>query len=185
MHFVKALQQVRPVVGYGPNRRKEKPVAPFPPGRDALRLYLPHAIFLLIRMALRTGEIAEAAGVNVETVRYYERRGLIPEPPRDARGHRRYGGNDVRRLHFIKRAQKLGFSLDEVEVLLSLRARPDAPNAEVKAKTEAKIEATAAKIRDLQGIKATLEELSAACDGEGTTSECPILDALELPPKDE
>lgn len=132
---------------------------------------------------LSTGELAEQADVNIETVRYYERRGLLPEPPRNGAGHRRYEWEHVHRLRFIRRAQQLGFSLEEIDELLSLRAEPDVPNLEVKRRTGAKIEEVAEKIRDLKRIKATLEELYDACDGEGTTSECPILHAMEAPKK--
>ena len=127
---------------------------------------------------LSTGELADRAGVNKETLRYYERRSLLPEPPRNGVGHRRYGEEAVRRLRFINRAKQLGFSLGEIDILLSLRADPGASNHKVKRATEAKLEATRAKIRDLERIADTLEELAAACDGEGTTSECPILKAL-------
>ena len=130
---------------------------------------------------MTTSEVARRAQVNKQTVRYYERRGLLPEPPRNGAGHRQYDGGDVRRLHFIKRAQELGFSLDGIGELLSLRARPNAPNREVKRKTKAKLDETRSRLDDLERIEATLEELYEACDGEGTTSECPILDALEMP----
>ena len=130
---------------------------------------------------MKTGEVADRSGVSVQTVRYYERRGLLPEPPRDGHGHRNYDTDALRRLYFIKRAQELGFSLSGIGELLSLRAEPDAPNREVKRKTQEKLEETRARLEDLRGIESKLEELYAACDGEGTTSECPILDALEMP----
>ena len=130
---------------------------------------------------MTTGEVADASGVSVQTVRYYERRGLLPEPPRDGNGHRNYDADAVRRLYFIKRAQELGFSLSDIDELLSLRAEPDAPNRKVKRKTKAKLQETQRRLEDLRGIESKLEELYEACDGEGTTSECPILDALEMP----
>lgn len=129
---------------------------------------------------MTTGELAERAGVNTETVRYYERRGLLPEPPRNASGYRQYSAEDAARIHFIKRAQQLGFALEEVETLLALRADPEAhTRGAVKRKTQEKIEEVESKIRDLQRIKSTLEELASACDGAGTASECPILQAFE------
>lgn len=134
---------------------------------------------------MTTGEVADASDVSVQTVRYYERRDLLPEPPRDGNGHRNYEYEAVRRLYFIKRAQELGFSLDDIDELLSLRAEPDAPNREVKRKTQEKLQDTRRRLEDLRGIESKLEELYEACDGEGTTSECPILDALEMPASDE
>ena len=132
---------------------------------------------------LTTGEVAEQAGVNIQSVRYYERRGLLPEPPRTAAGYRQFDGEDVARIHFIKRAQELGFALREIEELLSLRADPEVDKGEVKRRAAAKIEEVKGKIRDLQRIECTLEELVAACSGEGSTRECPILQALEPSPE--
>lgn len=128
---------------------------------------------------LTTGEVAERAGVNIQTVRYYERRGLLPEPARLPSGYRAYDADYVARIHFIKRAQELGFSLSEIEELLSLRATPDESSREVRARTVAKITEIEEKIRDLHRMKTTLEHLAAACDGHGTTGDCPILHALE------
>lgn len=126
-----------------------------------------------------TGEVAEQAGVNVQTVRYYERRGLLPEPPRLGSGYRQFRPEDVSRIRFIKRAQELGFTLREIEELLDLRAEPGATSGQVKRATEEKIVEVEAKIRDLQRIRDTLAHLAEACDGHGTTQECPILEALE------
>lgn len=129
---------------------------------------------------MTTGEVAEQAGVGKQTLRYYEREGLLPEPSRDENGHRNYESDAVRRLYFIRRAKELGFSLGDIEELLSLRAKPGAPNREVKQKTQEKLEETRVRLDDLGRVEAKLEELYEACDGEGTTSECPILDALEM-----
>jgi MerR family mercuric resistance operon transcriptional regulator len=128
---------------------------------------------------LTTGEVADQAGVNLQTVRYYERRGLIPEPPRTAGGFRQYAPEVVARIRFVKRAQELGFTLDEIEGLLALRADAGADATEVKHLAEAKVIDIAAKIRDLERMKETLEALAAACSGEGTTRECSILHALD------
>ena len=128
--------------------------------------------------SLTTGQLAREAQVNVETVRYYERRGLIPEPPRLESGYRHYSQDIAARIGFIKRAQELGFSLKEVSELLSLRAGPDATCADVKSKAEAKLSSIEEKMRDLQRMKDALAELIAACGGPGPTGECPILDAL-------
>lgn len=129
---------------------------------------------------MTTGEVAGQAGVNLQTVRYYERRGLIPEPPRTAGGFRQYGPEAVARIRFVKRAQELGFTLDEIEELLDLRADMGADSAEVKRLAEAKAADIAAKIRDLERMKQTLDALAAACSGEGTTSNCSILQALDV-----
>lgn len=132
---------------------------------------------------LTTGEVADQAGVNLQTVRYYERRGLIAEPPRTAGGFRQYSPEAVARIRFVKRSQELGFTLDEIEELLALRADAGADAAEVKRLAEAKTTDIVAKIRDLQRMKETLEELAAACSGEGRTSDCSILQALDDPPR--
>jgi len=128
--------------------------------------------------ALKTGEVAERAGVNIQTVRFYERRGLLPEPPRLRSGYRQYDAEAVSRLRFIRRAQELGFTLDEIADLLSLHSRPDESAAEVKRRASGKIEEIAARIRDLERMKARLEAISAACDGHGSIHDCPILHAL-------
>jgi MerR family transcriptional regulator, copper efflux regulator len=127
---------------------------------------------------MRIGQVATAAGLGVETVRYYERRGLIPEPARSDAGYRLYPADTVRRLRFIVRAKTLGFTLQEVGELLSLRARPGAGCADVQSQAEAKIEDIDARLVQLEAMKRTLSELVKRCDGQGSTSECPILDAL-------
>lgn len=133
---------------------------------------------------LTTGEVAERAGVNVQTVRYYERRGLIPEPPRSSGGFRQYRPEHVARIRFIKRAQELGFTLEEAHELLSLRATPDADRADVRAVAQEKRDEVQQKIDDLQRIQATLNHLITACEGHGSTDDCPILHALEDHPDD-
>lgn len=127
---------------------------------------------------LTTGQLAKQAQVNVETVRYYERRGLIPEPPRRESGYRMYSQDTAARIEFIKRAKELGFSLKEVSELLSLRAGPATTCEDVKKRAEAKVADIEEKIRDLQRMKSALAKLIAACEGRGPTSECPILEAL-------
>lgn len=129
--------------------------------------------------AMTIGQVARQAGVGVETVRFYERQGLLAEPPRRASGYRQYAQEVVARLRFIKRAQELGFSLKEISELLSLRVDPDMTCGEVKQRAEAKMAAIDAKLRDLQRMQAALAQLVAACSGSGPTSHCPILDALE------
>ena len=128
---------------------------------------------------LTTGRLAQKAQVNVETVRYYERRGLIPEPPRGNSGYRQYSQDAVARIRFIKRAKELGFSLQEISELLSLRVDPETTCGDVKGRAEAKIADIEGKILALQSMKGALANLVASCSGDGPTSECPILEALD------
>jgi MerR family transcriptional regulator, copper efflux regulator len=122
---------------------------------------------------LTIGEVAEQANVHIETLRYYERRGLVAKPPRSASNYRRYPEDAVRRVRFIKRAQELGFSLNDIKELLSLRADPEAGCAEVKMKD------IDAKISALTAMKYALSTLVTECSGEGPLSDCPILESLE------
>ena len=126
------------------------------------------------------GEFAKRAGVGVETVRFYERQGLLKEPPRRTSGHREYSATEVTRLAFIRRAKELGFSLAEIKELLSLRADRKAQCGQVRKRTEAKLADIDEKIRTLRRMRRALTKLNAACDREEVpTSECPILDALD------
>jgi MerR family copper efflux transcriptional regulator len=127
---------------------------------------------------LTIGQLARKAQVNVETIRYYERRGLIPEPPRRQSGYRQYSEDAVSRIQFIKRAKELGFSLKEISELLSLRVDPDTTCGDVKKRAEVKIAEVEEKIRALQRIKKALTKLVVLCRGSGPTSECPIMEAL-------
>lgn len=127
------------------------------------------------------GQVAKKAGVNIETIRYYERRGLIPEPKRRESGYRQYTDEAVRRIRFIKRVQKLGFSLKEIAELLSLRVSPSTTCAEIKSKVESKIAEIDAKIRALRQMKKALKDLSDRCvGGSAPSSDCPILESLEF-----
>ncbi len=133
---------------------------------------------------LTIGRLAERAGVNVETIRYYERKGLIPKPPRRRSlwgrpGYRQYPPETVKRIHFIRHAKELGFSLKEIAELLSLRVAPDITCAEVKRRAEAKIADIEEKIQTLQRMKKALSKLAGECKGRGPVSECPILEALD------
>ena len=126
------------------------------------------------------GEVADKADVNPETLRYYERKGLIPKPPRSDGGFRLYDESYVDRLRFIQRAKDLGFTLAEIEDLLDLRVGEEATCRDVKAQAEDKLDEVETKIRDLKRIREALSTLAAACDGgQGPTSDCPILDAME------
>ena len=130
-------------------------------------------------MTLKIGEVADRAGVNLQTIRYYEREGLLPEPPRLASGYRMFPQDAVRRVRFIKRAQELGFTLSEIKELLALRIDRDRGSAEVHKLAQAKITDIEQKIRTLQAMKKVLKQVAERCPGCGPTSECPILESLE------
>jgi len=122
--------------------------------------------------------------VNVETIRYYERRGLIPKPPRSSSGYRLYPQEAVTRIRFIKRAKELGFSLKEISELLSLRVEPNTTCGDIRRRAEAKIVDIEGRIETLQRMKRALMELVALCQGRGPISECPILEALDVKEED-
>ena len=128
---------------------------------------------------LTIGQVAKQAGVNIETIRYYERQGLIPEPSRRASGYRQYSADFVKRIQFIKRAQTLGFSLKEITELLELRIQPDTACDEVRIRAEQKVTSIEEKIQTLARMKQVLDELIVACHHRGVTSECPILTTLD------
>lgn len=123
--------------------------------------------------------VAEQSGVGVETVRFYEREGLIPEPPRTESGYRQFTPEAVSRLKFIKRAQALGFALPEIKELLVLKVARSAKPKDIRKKTKKKIADIEAKIQTLQRIKQTLEQITEACNKNGPLSDCPILKAFE------
>jgi Zn(II)-responsive transcriptional regulator len=128
---------------------------------------------------LTIGKVAKIAGIGTETVRFYEKEGLIGPAARTEANYRVYETGDITRLRFIRRAKALGFTLKEIKELLSLRHDPDASKEDVKIQTEAKIADIELKIRDLTRIKSTLETLDERCDGHGPANDCPILEALE------
>ncbi len=123
-------------------------------------------------------QLAKQAQVNVETVRYYERRGLLPEPSRRPSGYRQYSQDYVAYLQFIRHAQTLGFSLKEIAELLALRVDPTMSCHDVRERAAHKLADVHAKIRALKSIRVALQRLIASCSGEGPTSACPILDVL-------
>jgi Hg(II)-responsive transcriptional regulator len=129
------------------------------------------------------GQLAEAAGVNVQTVRYYERRGLLPEPPRTRSGYREYPESDVARIGFIRRAQGLGFTLREIDELLSLRMARGTTPEQVRGRVEAKIADVGTKIADLERIRGALTQLAGACEVHGPLGDCPFLEALDAQPE--
>lgn len=129
-------------------------------------------------MALKIGEVAERGGVNVQTIRYYEREKLLPAPPRLPSGYRAFPEQAVRRVRFIQHAQTLGFSLAEIHELLSLQVDPNKECSDVKRLAQAKIATIEEKIRALQAMRRVLNELAQACPGRGSSHECPILESI-------
>jgi MerR family copper efflux transcriptional regulator len=127
---------------------------------------------------LSIGEVAQRAGIGVETVRFYEREGLLEEPPRRASGYRQYSEQVVTRLHFIKRAKLLGFSLKEITEMLRLRVDARTSCDEVKQRTEAKLAEVERKTVELHRMRQALLQVASQCIGPGPTSRCPMLDAL-------
>lgn len=131
------------------------------------------------RHGMTIGELARQGDVKVSTLRYYERRDLLPRPPQSDAGYRHYSAEDVRRVRFIRRAQELGFSLNEIKELLALRIEVGTGCADVRQQAEAKLTDIRHKIRDLQRMKKSLADLAAACPARGTIEECPILESLD------
>lgn len=129
--------------------------------------------------SLTIGKVAQQAGVGVETVRFYEREGVIDEPPRRMSGYRQYPPETVARIRFVRRAKELGFTLKEIKELLLLRASPGSRCADVRQRAQAKIEDIQQRMRDLQKMEKALKRLMTACSGRGPATECPILEALE------
>ena len=127
---------------------------------------------------MRIGTAAERAGVNVQTLRYYERRGLLPRAPRRTSGYREFPDDAVRVVHFVKRAQDLGFTLDEVEELLRLRNQKRRDRGRIRAVAEKRVRQVERKIAELQAIKKALSHLIHCCRA-GSTLECPIIEALD------
>ena len=125
------------------------------------------------------GQMARSAGASVETIRFYEREGLLEHPARSASGYRNYPPEAVARLRMIRQAKALGFSLNEIKELLALRVAPGKSCSDVRARAERKIADIDQRIAALKRMKAALARLAAACAGHGPTSECPILEALE------
>lgn len=127
---------------------------------------------------LTTGGLARLGGVNLETVRYYERRGLLPKPPRTEAGYRQFSLEAAHRLRFIKRAQELGFSLDEIRELLTLRIEPQQNCVDVRTRTKAKIADIEQKMKTLAAMKSILRGLVEQCEN-CADDECPILASLD------
>jgi MerR family mercuric resistance operon transcriptional regulator len=130
--------------------------------------------------ALTIGQVAKRAGVGVETIRFYEREGLIAEPERrPSSGYRQYPPQAVRRVLFIRHAKDLGFTLKEIQELLQLRVDPNSTCADVRRRTRDKVADIEERIASLEQMKAALNRLAKKCRGRGPTTECPILEELD------
>lgn len=127
---------------------------------------------------MRIGTAAEQAGVNVQTFRYYERRGLLPRPPRRTSGYREFPDEAVRMVRFIKRAQDLGFTLDEVQELIALRNDRRRDRVRIRAVAERRVRQVERKIAELESMKKALTHLLHCCR-DGSTLACPIIEALD------
>jgi len=127
---------------------------------------------------LTVGRLAKEVGINLETIRYYERRGLISEPPRNKSGHRQYSQEAVKRTDFIKRCQTLGFSLKEIEEILELRITPESSCADMKSRVAKKLTDVDKKVDELVQIRDALNRLLKKCTGKGPIGSCPILEEL-------
>ena len=132
---------------------------------------------------MRIGEVAARAAVKVQTLRYYEQVGLLPEPTRSASGYRAYDIHAVRRVRFIKRAQELGFTLAEIANLLAFRDDAGRSCAQVEARATATVDRITEKIHDLERMRVALSRYVAACQTREPVSECPLLTALETDPE--
>ncbi|MFQ5352094.1 MAG: heavy metal-responsive transcriptional regulator [Candidatus Binatia bacterium] len=128
---------------------------------------------------MRIGQVAKASGLGIETIRFYEKKGLIEEPARRVSGYREYEEAVVPRLLFVRQAKNLGFTLREIKELLALRLDREASCGRVKRQAEAKIADIEMRMKSLRRMKRALETLSSACDERAPTSECPILAALD------
>lgn len=128
--------------------------------------------------AYSIGEVAKQTGVGVETIRFYERKGLIDEPPRKASGYRQYDGEIIKRLSFIRKAKTLGFTLTEIKELLSLKAEEGSDCEDVKQLAGEKLADIELKLESLKRMKRVLKKLVDQCPGQGSARDCPILDML-------
>lgn len=128
---------------------------------------------------LTIGQVAKHAGVTVETLRFYEKQGLIPSPIRNASGYRVYEAAMVKRVRFIQRAKDLGFTLKEIGELLNLRQTRETSCLQVRQVAQTKVTEIDQKLQELQRMRRALTLLATRCEVEGTLGECPILDVLD------
>lgn len=129
--------------------------------------------------SLNIGQVARETDVKIQTIRYYERIGLIPKAPRRESGYRKFSTDDILRIQFIKHAQAAGFLLKEIKELLAIKVDSDTTCDDVRELAELKTIEIDKKIRHMQQMKQTLESLTTACSGTGSTDDCPILEAFE------
>lgn len=127
---------------------------------------------------LKIGEVAKATGIGIETIRFYERKGLLDEPDRKPSGYRQYDESEVARLRFIRRSKELGFTLSEINELLSLWFDTETKCSDVRTKAQTKIEEIEEKVKTLNGMKRSLKKLIDQCHDRGSLDGCPLLDGL-------
>ncbi|WP_027080402.1 MerR family transcriptional regulator [Luteimonas mephitis] len=127
---------------------------------------------------MNIGQLARQAGVPIDTVRYYERQRLIPEPARSASGYRQYQCDDVTRLNFIRRAKALGFTLEEIGELMAISSNYSNDMNEMRKKASQKLEVVEERLAELTRVRDALHELVDACPGHGALATCPIMAAL-------
>ena len=127
---------------------------------------------------LTIGQVAQKTGMGIETIRFYERKGLIPDPPRKESGYRQYEPDVLDRLAFIQQAKELGFSLGEIHELLSLRLKADTSSRDIKMIAAARLADIEQKIIVLKRMQRALKKLVDQCPGQGSIHECPIMEAL-------
>ncbi len=125
------------------------------------------------------GQIAKESGVSVETIRYYEKEGLLEKPERKDSGYRQYNETVLDRLSFIQQAKSLGFTLSEILELLSLEIKPGTTSKDIKQMAQSKLDNIEEKIRLLKRMQRTLKDLVTQCSGKGTVEQCPILNAIK------
>ena len=130
-------------------------------------------------MTLTIGSVARQAGLGIQTVRFYEREGLIDAPPRSSSGYRAYDDKAVHRLRFIRRAQELGFTLKEIRELIALESDRDADCDQVRGIATAKLAIVEGKIADLQRMQSALQAMVDSCRGPGPIRDCALMDCLQ------
>lgn len=128
--------------------------------------------------AMNIGQLAKQTGISIDTIRYYEKEGVLPKPQRLGSGYRRYSDDDVARLEFIRRAKALGFSLSEISSLLSLSSNSQADMSGVNAAVRLHLQSVKTKLAELERIRKGLEALIDICPGQGEINHCPIVAAL-------